>query len=148
MATTNEDATVLATLRLGDGRVLAARQLSDRGTIEITFWRREEGALVQEPPALEIAAELGEVAALQRLCEAAAAVPWESAANGRELAPGIVLDDGASLRALRSGDDLVLARQPDRDDLLRLPRTELDRLTGELLPGIAHKLAALGPAQR
>ena len=39
MASTNEDATVLASGRLDEGAVLMARQLSDRGTIEIALWR-------------------------------------------------------------------------------------------------------------
>src|SRR5690349_10736795 len=60
MASTNEDAVALATARLDDGRLLMMRHLPDRGTIEIGWWRRDEGGVVaQEPPSLELAAEGG-----------------------------------------------------------------------------------------
>ena len=41
MASTNEDAMVLATSRLDDGRLLVMRHLPDRATVEIGFWRRD-----------------------------------------------------------------------------------------------------------
>jgi hypothetical protein len=147
MATTNEDATLLASARLDDGRVLMARQLSDRGTIEIALWQaREEGGISLQSPALEIAAEASEVEALQRLCSAALATRWEAVRDGQQIADAIKLRDGSALAAMRSGDDVVLRRRPDPDDVIRLPRPALDLLCSKLLPGIAQKLAALGPA--
>jgi hypothetical protein len=147
MATTNEDATILATARVPDIGLLVARQLSDRGTIEIGFWEQRDGAPALQAPALEIAAEPGEVEVLQRLCREVAAASWGGAEEGQEIAASPPLADGDRLAALRAGDDVVIARVPERDDRIRLSRPALDLLLGDVLPAAGRKLAALGAAQ-
>ena len=145
MASTNEDAVVLTTARFDDGRLLAVRHLPDRGTIEIGWWRRDEGGVVaQVPPSLELAAEAAEVEAFTRLCERAAAAGWERVAGGGEIAAAGPFADGARLVALRSGDEVAFIRPPEGDDLVLVPRTALERLVAETLPAAARKLAALG----
>src|SRR4051812_49963358 len=83
MASTNEDAVLLATRPSDDGRLLIIRHLPDRGAIEIGWWARDEnGAVVQGPPVLELAAEAVEVSAVARLCE------WLVGAGGDGTAVG------------------------------------------------------------
>lgn len=145
MASTNEDAVVLAASRFEGGRSLLARHLPDRGTVEIGWWRRgEDGALAQVPPMLELAAEAVELAAFMRLCEQAAAARWEATRDGEEIAAAGPFADGARLAALRVGDDVMLVRRPERDDLALLPRAALRVLVAETLPEAIRKLEALG----
>src|SRR3954470_2079506 len=72
MASTNEDAVLLATRPRDDGRLLIMRHLPDRGTIEIGWWARDEnGAVGQGAPVLELAAEAVEESAVGGLWELA-----------------------------------------------------------------------------
>ena len=113
MATTNEDAAILASARLDDGRMLVLRHLPDRGTIEVGFWGKDAGAVVLQPPALEIAAEAAELDALASLCGRA---PAGEGGEGAELAAAGPFADGARLSSSRSGDGVrwpaAGARQP------------------------------------
>src|SRR4051794_28466837 len=145
MASTNEDAVVLATARFEDGRLLAVRHLPDRGTVEVGWWGRDEaGAVAQLPPVLELAAEAAEVEAFARLCERAAATGWDTVGDGGEIAAAGPFADGARLVVMRAGDEVAVARRPEADDLVRVPRAMLDRLATETLPAALGKLVALG----
>jgi hypothetical protein len=145
MASTNEDAVVLATARFDDGRLLAVRHLPDRGTIELGWWRRDEGgAVAQVPPSLELAAEAAEVEAFARLCERALATRWDAVGDGEEIAEAGPFAEGARLIVLRSGDEVAFIRPPEGDDLVLVPRAALERLVAETLPAAARKVAALG----
>ncbi len=64
MARTNEDAVVLASVRLDDDRLLILRQLPDRGTVEIGWWQRDDAGSPQQTQVLELAAEAVEVEAV------------------------------------------------------------------------------------
>ena len=139
MATTNEDAAILASARLDDGRMLVLRHLPDRGTIEVGFWGKDAGAVVLQPPALEIAAEAVELDALASLCGRALA---GGSGEGTELAAG-PFADGARLAALRSGDGVTLARLPEPDNRLPLTRTALQALA-DLLPAARQRAEHLG----
>jgi len=145
MASTNEDAVVLATARFDDGRLLAVRHLPDRGTIELSWWRRDEGgAVAQVPPSLELAAEAAEVEAFARLCERAAATGWDTVGDGGEIAAAGPFADGARLAVLRAGDEVAFARRPEAGNLVRVPRATLERLVAGTLPAALGKLVALG----
>jgi hypothetical protein len=141
MATTNEDAAILASARLEDGRMLVVRHLPDRGTIEIGFWGKDAGAVVLQPPALEIAAEAAELDALAGLCGRALAAT--EGGEGAELAAAGPFADGARLTVLGSGDGVMLARPPEDDNRLPLSREALQALAG-LLPAARQRAEHLG----
>jgi hypothetical protein len=71
MTSTNEDVVVLTIEPLDDPRrLLVVRHLSDRGTVEIGWWDREESSAVAPGLSmLELAAEAVEVTAVAQLCE-------------------------------------------------------------------------------
>jgi hypothetical protein len=145
MASTNEDAVALAASRFDYGRVLLVRHLPDRGTVEIGWWRWDEGgAIAQAPPVLELAAEAVEVNAFARLCEQVAAAGWETIGDGEEIAAAGPFADGARLAALRSGQEVKLIRYPERDNLILLSRAALDVLIAEMLTQAVRKLEVLG----
>ncbi len=139
MATTNEDAAILASVRLDDGRMLVLRHLPDRGTIEVGFWGKDAGAVVLQPPALEIAAEAAEFDALASVCGRALA--GEGGA-GAEVAAG-PFADGARLLATRSGDGVALARLPEPDNSLTLSGAAL-RTLADLMPAARARAQHLG----
>jgi hypothetical protein len=140
MATTNEDAAILASARLDDGRMLVLRHLPDRGTIEVGFWGKDAGAIVLQPPALEIAAEAAELDALASLCGRA---PSGEGGEGAELAAAGPFADGARLLATRSGDGVALARPPEPDNSLTLSGAAL-RTLADLLPDARARAEHLG----
>ncbi|WP_159714791.1 hypothetical protein, partial [Geminicoccus flavidas] len=84
MASTNEDAVVLASIR-HDGRLLILRHLPDRGTVELGWWSRDEAGSPVHTGAMELAAEAIEVDAFLALCRRA------QAELGGEPADGVVL---------------------------------------------------------
>src|SRR3954451_22545307 len=88
MASTNEDAVLLATRPSDDGRLLIMRHLPDRGTIEIGWGARgEDGGGGRGAPLLELAAEAVEVSAVARLCEWLVGAGWDdTAVDGRVVA--------------------------------------------------------------
>ena len=139
MATTNEDAAILASARVADGRMLVLRHLPDRGTIEVGFWGKDAGAVVLQPPALEIAAEAVELDALASLCGRALSGEGR---EGTEIAAG-PFADGARLAVLRSGDGVTLARPPEPDNRLPLTRAALQVLA-DLLPAARQRAERLG----
>ena len=132
----DEDVAILAFARLDDGRMLVLRHLPDRGTIEVGFWGKDAGAIVLQPPALEIAAEAVELDALGSLCGRALSD------TGAEVAAG-PFADGARLVALRSGDGVTLARPPEPDNRLTLSRAAL-RALADLLPAARARAEHLG----
>ena len=140
MATTNEDAAILASARLDDGRMLVLRHLPDRGTIEVGFWGKDAGAIVLQPPALEIAAEAAELDALASLCGRSLAGEGRA---GAELAAAGPFVDGARLLATRSGDGVALARPPEPDNSLTLSGAAL-RTLADLLPDARARAEHLG----
>ena len=142
MASTNEDAVVLATARL-DERLLMMRHLPDRGTIELAWWRRDDAGTIEHLQALEIAAEAVEVRALVRLCKQVLDAAWETIGDRAVIAVE-PLADGAELVALRAGDAVQLARRPERDDQILLSRAALRHLVAEMLPAATRKLETLG----
>ena len=145
MASTNEDAVMLATARGDDGRLLMLRHLPDRGTIEVGWWGRDaDRGVAQLPPTLELAAEAAEVEAFARLCERAAATGWNSVGHGGEIAAAGPFADAARLVVTRSGDEVVFVRGPEGDDRVLVPRAMLERLVAETLPAALGKLVALG----
>jgi hypothetical protein len=145
MASTNEDAVALATARLEDGRLMMLRHLPDRGTIEVSCWHQDEGdGVAQTPPSLELAAEAGEVEAFGRLCERAAATGWDRVRDGEEIAAAGPFTDGARLVVRRSGGEVAIARVPEADNLVLIPRAALDGLVTQTLPAAQEKLVALG----
>ena len=141
MATTNEDAAILASARLDDGRMLVLRHLPDRGTIEVGFWSKEAGAVVLQPPALEIAAEAAELEGLAAVC--GRALGAAAGGDGAELAAAGPYADGARLTAMGSGDGACLVRPPDPDNRLPLSRTALQALA-DLLPAARQRAEHLG----
>src|SRR3954449_13448191 len=120
MASTNEDAVLLATRPSDDGRLLIMRHLPDRGTIEIGWGARDEnGAVVQGPPVLELAAEAVEVSAVARLCEWLIGAGWDTAGEGEAIAEPPPSADGAQVVAVRSGSGLLmLVRRPEGGGLV------------------------------
>src|SRR3954468_1462008 len=141
MASTNEDAVLLATRPSDDARLLIMRHLPDRGTIEIGWWARDEnGAVVQGPPVLELAAEAGAVA---RLCEWLVGAGWDAAGEGEAIAETAPSADGAQVVAVRSGSGLMLVRRPEGGELVLPSRAALDLITGAF-PAALQKLEALG----
>src|SRR3954447_4172454 len=144
MARTNEDAVLLATRPSDDGRLLIMRHLPDRGTIEIGWWVRDEnGAVVQGPPVLELAAEAVEVSAVARLCERLVGAGWDTAGEGEAIAETPPSADGARVVAVRSGSGLTLVRRPEGGGLVLPSRAALDLITGAF-PAALQKLQALG----
>ncbi len=143
MASTNEDAVVLATARL-DERLLMMRHLPDRGTIELAWWRQDDAAgTTEHPRALEIVAEAVEVRALASLCKRVLDAAWDTIGDRAVIAVE-PLADGAELVALRAGDAVQLARRPERDDQILLSRAALRHLVAEMLPAATRKLETLG----
>ena len=132
MATTNEDAAMLATARSDDGRLLIVRHLPDRGTIEIACWRRDDTGAIAQLQALELAAEEVEVSAFARLCEALVRVEWRPADKGKEVAVAEPLPDGAELKAVCSEEGWILVRQPDPGNRLELSPESLRLLIARL----------------
>jgi hypothetical protein len=143
MASTNEDVVVLATARFADGRLLIMRHLPDRGSVELVWWRRDEAGTTEQLQALELAAEAVEVAAFARLCEQALDTERGEIADGEEIAAAGPFADGARLAALRSGDEVMLVRSPERDNLILLSRAALGELVAKL-PAAMQKLTTLG----
>jgi hypothetical protein len=147
MASTNEDIVVLATAPLGDGRrLLVVRHLPDRGTVEISWWDREDsgGAVAPGPSVLELAAEAIEVRAVVQLCEGLLAGPgWDTAGEGAALAETPAFADGAQVAAVRSGDGVLLVRRPEGGNLVLPTRAALGLLAG-IFPAALQKLEALG----
>jgi hypothetical protein len=145
MASTNEDAVLLATRPSDDGRLLIMRHLPDRGTIEIGWWARDEnGAVVQGPPVLELAAEAVEVSAVAQLCEWLVGAGWDdTAADGQVVAETPPSADGAQVSAVRSGSGLTLVRRPEGGELVLPSRAALDLIAGAF-PAALQKLEALG----
>lgn len=144
MASTNEDAVVLATARLDDGRLLIMRHLPDRGTIELGWWAPGENGPRAQQPVLELAAEAVEVEGFAQLCERVAGVDWDGIGEGAEIAAVGPFGDGAELVAVRVGDEVTVLRRPERDDRVDLPRTVVDTLRSRMLPAARQKLATLG----
>src|SRR4051794_22518407 len=142
MASTNEDAVVLATATVADGRLLLMRHLPDRGTVEIGWWRRDGTELRDLAPAFEIAAETTELQALAELCRRAADW-WAQVADQEEIAV-VEVGEGAQLVAARRGDELELARHPEPDDRIRLPRDAVESLLSHMLPAATERLTTLG----
>ena len=114
MASTNKDMTVLATAPFDDDRLLVMRHLPDRETIEVGWWRREEGgAVMPGPSVLELAAEAVELEALAGLCQQLSDARWDVAGDGETLAETDPVADGAQIAAVRSGNGLLLVRRPE-----------------------------------
>lgn len=143
MATTNEDAAVLATMRSDDGRLLVVRHLPDRGTIEIAWWQRDKTGAVEQLQALELAAEEIEVNAFAGLCNALLRLQWHAADTGKEVAAAIPLPDGAELKAVSSAEGWILVRQSDPASRLELSPSSLDLLVSKL-PEARQALETLG----
>jgi hypothetical protein len=145
MASTNEDAAVLAAARSDDGRLLVERHLPDRGSIEIGWWRLDDGGgVAQAPPVLELAAEAGELEAFARLCERAVAIRWDGVGNGEEIAAAGPFTGGTGLVVKRSGSEVAFLRPPERDNLVSVPRAMLEGLVARVLPAARQRLVALG----
>jgi hypothetical protein len=142
MASTNEDAVVLATARL-DKRLLVMRHLPDRGAIELAWWCQDDAGATEHSQALEIAAEAVEESALVRLCKQVLDAVWDTSGDRAVIAVEL-LADGAELVALRAGDAVQLARRPERDDRILLSRPALQLLVAEMLPAATRKLETLG----
>ncbi|WP_191060225.1 hypothetical protein, partial [Geminicoccus harenae] len=98
MASTNEDAVVLASIR-HDDRLLILRHLPDRGTVELGWWTRDEAGSPAQADAMELAAEAIEVDAFLVLCRQAQAGLQGEPADGVVLAGSGRLADGAELVA-------------------------------------------------
>jgi hypothetical protein len=143
MASTNEDAAVLATARSDDGRLLIMRHLPDRGTIEIAWWQQDKTGAVEQLQALELAAEEVEVDAFARLCDSLVDAERRPPDERREAAAAVPLSDGAELKAVSSGESWILVRQPDPGSRLELSPTSLRLLVAEL-PKARRTLETLG----
>ena len=143
MASTNEDAVVLASSRQ-DERLLIMRHLPDRATVELAWWRRDDLGTTEQLQTLEIPAEAAEVSALARLCKAALEASWETLGDGEVIAVAGSPAESAELAALRAGDEVLLVWRPERDDLIRLSRPALQLLAAEMLPAAMRKLETLG----
>jgi hypothetical protein len=144
MASTNEDAMVLATSRLDDGRLLVVRHLPDRATVEIGFWRRDESGVSAEPAVLELAAEAVEVSAFAQLCERVLQAPEDTVGEAQEIAAVGPFGDGARIVAFRAGDKVALVRSPERDNLIHLARPALRALVVDVLPDAMQNLERFG----
>jgi hypothetical protein len=143
MASTNEDAAVLATARSDDGRLLVMRHLPDRGTVEIAWWRRDVSGAIDQLQALELAAEEVEVDAFAGLCDALLRAEWRATDKGKEVAAAGPLPDGAQLQAICSDEGWLLVRHPDLEGRLELSPASL-RLLVAKLPEAKQTLGALG----
>jgi hypothetical protein len=143
MARTNEDAVVLASVRLDDDRLLILRQLPDRGTVEIGWWQRDEAGSPQQAQVLELAAEAVEVEAFADLCRQALDADWARAGTGRPLAEAGPFTDGAGLAVSVSGDEVTLTRHPEPCNQIRMPRAALQALVAAL-PQAMEKLTTQG----
>lgn len=144
MASTNEDAVVLATAPFGEGGVLVVRHLPDRGTVEIGRWIRDEGGTVtQEAPVLELAAEAVEVDAVARLGQRLARTGWDAAEEGQILAETPAFVDDARIIALRGGAGIRLVRHPEGGELVLPSRAAFDRFTAAFAAALP-RLADLG----
>ncbi len=143
MASTNEDAVVLATGRQDD-RLLIMRHLPDRATIEVAWWRRDDVGTTDQLQTLEIPAEAAEMTALAKLCKATLDAQWETIGDGERIAVAGTPAEGAELAAMRSGDEVLIVWRPERDDLIRLSRPALQLLVAEMLPAAMRKLDTLG----
>jgi len=142
MASTNEDAVVLASIR-HDGRLLILRHLPDRGTVELGWWTRDEVGSPVHEDAMELAAEAIEVDAFLALCRQAQAGLSNAPADGAVLAGSGRLADGAELVARRVAGAVLLERTADEVSRIALPADTLDRLV-EPLPVAREKLGLLG----
>ena len=143
MATTNEDAAVLATVRSDDGRLLVVRHLPDRGTVEIAWWQKDETGAVEQLQALELAAEEIEVNAFAGLCNALLRIQWHATDKGKEVAAAGPLPDGTEIKAVSSAEGWVLVRQPDPASRLELSPSSLGLLVSKL-PEARQTLETLG----
>ena len=144
MASTNEDVVVLATAPLGDGLLMIVRHLPDRGTVEIGWWEREEGGLIeQRPSVLELVAEAAEVGAVARLCEGLADTRWDAAGEGEQLAGTPTLGDGARIAVVRHRTGMMLVRHPEGGNLVLPSSAALGLLIG-LFPIALQQLGTLG----
>jgi hypothetical protein len=146
MTSTNEDVVVLTIEPLDDPRrLLVVRHLSDRGTVEIGWWDREESSAVAPGLSmLELAAEAVEVTAVAQLCERLQATAgWDATAEGEALATTLSLTDGAQVAGVRSASGVQLVRHPEGGSLILLTRAALGLLTG-VFPAALQKLEALG----
>jgi hypothetical protein len=142
MASTNEDAVVLASIR-HDGRLLILRHLPDRGTVELGWWIRDEAGSPAQAGAMELAAEAIEVDAFFALCREAQARLQGEPADGAVLAGSGRLADGAELVARRMAGAVQLERAGEEVSRIELPADVLDRLV-EQLPAARGKLDLLG----
>jgi hypothetical protein len=145
MASTNEDVVVLATAPSNDGkRLLVLRHLPDRGTVEIGWWARENGAIAPPPAVLELAAEAIEINAVMRWCERLLADgTWEAVGEGGALDETTPDVDGARVAAMRSKSGLTLVRHPEGGELVLPSRAALGLLVG-IFPAARLKLTELG----
>ncbi len=143
MARTNEDAVVLATVRLDDTRLLIVRHLPDRGTVEIGWWHKDEAGTPAQGQVLELAAEEAEINGFAGLCRQALESDPAAAAEGGQLASAGPFVDGADLAALNSGGAITLVRHPEPGNEIRMSRDELALLEG-MLPGARERLTTLG----
>jgi hypothetical protein len=145
MASTNEDAVVLATSHEGDAERLVIRHLPDRGTVEIGWWNREpaSGAITPGAAPLELAAEAAEIHAFARLCRDIPATAWTGGAEGDELARTPPDAEGIHLAARRAATGLALTRHPE-GGTLPLPSAEALALLNATLPPALEKLETLG----
>jgi|SRR4051794_36323073 len=143
MASTNEDAVVLATARSDDGRLLIVRHLPDRGTVEIAWWRQDQAGAVEQLQALELAAEEVEVNAFAALCDTLVRAEWRATDKGKEVAAAGPFLDGAELKAICSDDGWAIVRQPDGESRLELSRASI-RLLVAKLPEAKQTLERLG----
>lgn len=143
MARTNEDAVVLASVRLDDDRLLILRQLPDRGTVEIGWWQRDDAGSPQQTQVLELAAEAVEVEAFADLCRRALDTDGSTTGADRPLAEAGPFTDGARLSASGSGGEVTLIRHPEPGNQIRMPRTALQALVAAL-PEAMEKLTTQG----
>jgi hypothetical protein len=132
MASTNEDAVVLATARCDDGRLLVVRHLPDRGTVEIAWWLLDNAGTLEQQQTLELAAEAVELDAFARLCDGLVKAEENATGDGNGPAAASPLPDGAELKAISSGDGWLLVRQPDLDNRLELSPAGLRLLVAKL----------------
>ena len=142
MASTNEDAVILASTR-HDGRLLILRHLPDRGTVELGWWTRDDAGSPAHAGAMELAAEAIEVDAFLALCRQAQAGLHAEPADGAVLAGSGRLADGAELVARWAAGAVLLERAGEEVSRIELPAAALDLLV-EQLPAAREKLDLLG----